>query len=267
MADGASAATGADPARPIDLRRTPIFHLVATLTAIATAWAHGLHGPLAWLLAVLGAACDLNQFPWCHGGVRLRIGRLVLPVRLYFHPIWTFYAIGIAVAGLSAVWFALPDACWPAANALVDRQSTVAGWRFGTYPDFCEIPHGAAIVLAQITLPALVVGVAALSLTSARFDGERMLAETWRHLRPRLRKSRMPLWLAELLLLGLAVLFMPWLPFAYDPTGHTRFVAPHLAYVHFLQWLVFEFGMAVIVLQTIAGVSVPCQRERPDAAR
>lgn len=236
-------------------------HTFVALTALLAGWTHGLHGLLAALLVALGAAADLNRYPWSR---EVRIGPLTLPVRSYVPPRRVWLAMALMSVFLSVIWWKVPSACWPALDGLVDREFGIAAMRFHRFTDLCEVPHGVALALTQVVVPFLTVGICALYLHSSQLDAARWLADTPSSLQPiqslPSAQRRLPQW-KVLLFASVIGGLGACVPFTYDPAGHARSLAPQLGYLHFLKWLGPELGSSLAFASLMAARDALLQQE------
>ncbi len=254
-----------------DLLNALAFCAATTLTAVIAGWTHGLSDHALWCLVASGVACDLARvWPGC-------AGRRLWP--RYLRPVRPLQVLLCTSAVLSVLYFAQPDACCPAVNNLIDREHGLPAWRFGTFPDMCDVPHGAVIMLTQAIMPVLAVMTVAILATSAQIDPGLFLRQTWRHIVPKpefVIANPRKVQLGHVFFCWFMLLLFAAIPFAYDPSRYTRPLSPHAAYAFYAKWvslapvallmLPHSFFAVHAILRTAETPAAPAQTE-PVAAR
>ncbi len=244
-------------------------HAATTLTAFVAGWAHGLEDRALWFLVTTGTACDLAR-AWSGASRGKPQGRRLWP--RYLKPVRPLQVLLCTLAVLSVLYFAQPDACWPVVNNLIDREHGLPAWRFGRFPDMCDVPHGSVIMLTQAIMPVLAVLTVAILATSAQIDPGLFLRQTWRHIVPKLEfvvANPRKVQLGHVFFCWFMLLLFAAIPFAYEPSRSTRPLSPHAAYAFYAKWvslapvallmLPHSFFAVHAILRTAATPAAPAQ--------
>lgn len=167
--------------------------------------------------------------------------------------------MGSAILALLLLYCTTPQVRWPTFNSWVETNLSIVNWRLHGFPDVCEIPHGAVLLIAQILVPVIIVLGVAIPTTSARFYPARFLQDLERDTRGHLRRGATQ---PKPVLLGSAVAVV-WIYVVLvgsisftpdDPAiAHTRPLRPHTNVFHLVLWSTLMFFPQTFFVHLAAG--------------
>lgn len=240
-----------------------VYDWATALTAVVVIWGNGISWHIGWSLVSFGLLVDINRFTSARipHGLNYNLGFLRIPVRVYFRPLSTVYLMAAAILALLLLYYAIPNICWPAFNSWVEANFSIVNWRLHGFPDACDVPHGAVLLLAQILVPLIIILGVAIPLSSAQFEPVRFLDDLERDTHGHIRRAATPSQPKPALLgmviavVWMYILLVGMINFTTDDPSiiHTKPLRPHTNVFHLVLWCTLMFFPQTFFVHISAG--------------